>query len=200
MPGAQFCNECGATVSGAPAAAVAPPTPAAVPPPPPAAGSSGALKVVLIIVAAVIGLGILSIVSLAIFVHHFAKNTRVHQEGDKVRVETPFGSVDTNTDSRQVAKDLGVDVYPGAEVQKNGAATATIGKVHTVSATFTTSDSVDKVCAFYKSRFPNAMVSSSDQDRCTYVSNDQKNMVTLNVESSGDGTRIQITNVNQKSE
>ena len=198
MPGAQFCNKCGATIAGTPAAASSA-TPAAPAVPAPGGGGS-ALKVVLIIVAVVIGLGILSIISLAVFVHHFARNSRVHQEGNKVRVETPFGTVDTSTDPKQVAKDLGIDVYPGAQVQNDGAATANIGKIHTVAATFTTSDSVDKVCAFYKSRLPNTMVSSSDQNRCTYVSNDQKNMVTLNVESSGDMTRIQITNVNQKSE
>jgi hypothetical protein len=65
---------------------------------------------------------------------------------------------------------------------------------------FESGDSSDKVCTFYKSKFPGAMVSSSDRNRCTIVSNNQKNMITVNVESSGDGAKLQITNVSKHSE
>ena len=77
-----------------------------------------------------------------------------------MKVETPFGSIETSNDPDQAAKDLGVDIYPGAEVQKNGSATVNFGSIHTVTASFDSSDSVDKVCDFYRSRFPNAMTSS----------------------------------------
>jgi hypothetical protein len=71
--------------------------------------------------------------------------------------------------------------------------------MHTVAANFESSDSVDKICNFYKSRFPAANVTTSDQNRCTLVSNDQKNMITINVQGGGDTTKFQITNVSKKS-
>jgi len=193
-PGTKFCNKCGATVAGAPSAGA--PTPVAASPAP--AGGSSALKIVLIVVAVIIGIGILGVATVGIVGYRIAKRAHIRQEGGNVKVETPFGNVETSSDPAQTAKDLGVDVYPGAEIQKNGTATTTFGSVHSASASFTSSDSVDKVCAFYKSRFSNAMVSTSDNNRCTYISNDEKNMITINVEGGGDTTKIQITNVSKK--
>jgi hypothetical protein len=150
------------------------------------------------IVAVIVLLGILGVASVGFFAYRVAKSARVHQEGDHVKVETPFGTVESSKDPDQAAKDLGIDIYPGAEVQKSGASSATFGSIHTVTATFESSDSLDKVCSFYKSKFPNAMTTSSDQNRCTIVSNDQKNMVTVNIEARGDTTKFQITNVSKK--
>jgi hypothetical protein len=191
-PGTKFCNKCGAVVSGGPSAL-------AVPPPTSPTGGSSALKIILIVVAVIVGIGILCIATVGIVGYRIAKSAHVRQEGDHVKVETPFGNVETSKDPEQAAKDLGIDIYPGAEVQKNGASSATFGAIHTVTANFESSDPVDKVCAFYKTKFPNAMATTSDQNRCTIVSNEQKNMVTVNVEPSGDGSKFQITNVSKKS-
>lgn len=198
--GAKFCNKCGApTVAGTSAPTASPssvtPTPAT---PATTKGGSSALKIVLIVVAVIVGIGILGVAGVSYVVYHMAKTSHVTHEGDHVRVETPFGTVESSKDPEQAAKDLGVDVYPGAEVQKNGAASANFGPVHTVAANFESSDSVDKVCSFYKSRFPAATVRTSDQDHCTIVSNDHKNMITINVQASGDSTRFQITSVSKQ--
>ena len=67
-----------------------------------------------------------------------------------------------------------------------------------MTAVFETSDAPDKVCTFYKSKFPGAMVTTSEQNHCTIVSNDRKNMVTINIEASRDNTKLQITNVTKK--
>jgi len=188
--GTKFCSKCGAAITGTPA-------PAAPPPPAASKGGSSALKIVLIVIAVFVGLGIFSVAGFSYFVYHVAKSTYVRQQGDNVKVETPFGTVETSQDPDKASKDLGVDIYPGAEVQKNGASDATIGKMHTVTAIFTSSDPVDKICSFYKTRFPSAMVSTSDQNRCNIVSTDKKSTVTINLQAAGDGTRIQITNINQ---
>jgi hypothetical protein len=195
--GTKFCNKCGAAVSAAPSAPVVAVT-APVPAPAPTGGSN-ALKIILIVIAVIVGLGILSVGAFSFFVYRVAKSAHVSQEGDHVKVETPFGNVETSKDPAQAAKDLGIDVYPGAEVQKNGTASVTFGSMHTVTASFESGDSVDKVCSFYKSKFPGARVTSSDQNRCSIVSNDQQNMITINVESSGDATKFQIANVSKKS-
>lgn len=201
-PGTQFCNKCGAAVAGA-APVSAPPVVA----PAPTGGSSG-LKIVLIVIAVIVGIGVLCIALIGFVGYHFARNTHVKQEGDKVKVETPFGTFSAN-DPEQAVRDLGVDVYPGAEVQRNGAASITVAGIRTVAARFESSDPVDKVCSFYKSKFPNATVTSSEQNRCTIVSsnktnsdvtsNNGKDSITINVEARGDGTQFQVTHVSKTS-
>jgi len=193
--GTKFCNKCGVaagpTVPGAASTAL--------PPPPPSTGGGSALKIILIVVALVVGIGILGIVAVGVIGYRVATSAHVTQEGDHVKVDTPFGSVETSKDPDQAAKELGIDLYPGAQVQKNGSASMTFGNMHTVTASFESSDSVDKVCAFYKSRFPNSTVTTSDQNRCSIVSNDQKNMITISIQGSGDTTKFQIANVSKKS-
>jgi uncharacterized OB-fold protein len=203
-PGTKFCNKCGAAAAAAPVATGAiassvssSPTPSAPAPTP--TGGSSALKIILIVVALIVGIGILGIATVGIIGYRIAKSSHVTQNGDHVKVETPFGSVETSKDPDQAAKDLGVDLYPGAEVQRNGASSAAFGGIRTVSAMFKTSDAPDKVCSFYKSRFPGAMVTTSEQNHCTIVSNNQKNMITINIQASGDDTRLQITNVSKRS-
>lgn len=197
--GMKFCNKCGATVAAPPAAAATSSAPVPGAAPPASTGGSSALKIILIAVGVIVLIGILGIATFSFFVYRVAKSARVTQHGDNVKVETPFGSVESSKDPAQVTKDLGVDIYPGAEVQRNGASTASFGPIHTVTATFDSSDSLEKVCAFYKEKFPSAMTTSSDTNHCTIVSNDQKNMVTVNIESTGDGSKFQITNVSKKS-
>jgi len=169
------------------------------PPAPVPTGGSSALKVILIVVAVIVGIGILGVATVGIIGYRIAKSSHVTQNGDHVKVDTPFGTVETSKDPEQAAKDLGVDVYPGAEVQRNGASSVSMGNMHTVTALFETNDAPDKVCSFYKSRFPGAMVTTSERNHCTIVSNNQKNMVTINVESRGENTKLQITNVSKKS-
>jgi zinc-ribbon domain len=190
--GTQFCNKCGSPVT---APAMSTPTAGTLTPVTPSKGGSGALKIILIIVAVVVVLGILGIGAVSFIGYRIAKSAHVHQDGDNVKVETPFGSVESSKDPSKAAADLGIDIYPGAEVQKNGASSATFGSIHTVTAMFTSSDGMDKVCSFYKEKFPNSIASTADQNHCTLVSNDNKNMVTINVESTGDGSKFQVTNV-----
>jgi hypothetical protein len=195
--GTKFCNKCGAAVASSPSAAGM--TSTAPPPAPAPTGGSSALKIILIVVAVIVGIGILGVATVGIIGYRIARTSHVTQEGDHVRVQTPFGSVETSKDPEQAAKDLGIEVYPGAEVQKSGASSASFGGIHTVTAMFESGDAVDKICSFYKTKFPGAMVTTSDQNRCTIVSNDQKNMITINIEARGDTTKLQITNVSKKS-
>lgn len=195
-PGTKFCNKCGAVITPGPSAPAVTPTVSA---PASTTGGSSALKIILIVLAVIVGIGILGVATVGIVGYRIAKSTHVRQEGDHVKVETPFGTVENSKDPEQAAKNLGVDIYPGAQVQKEGASSVSFGGIHTVAATFGSSDAVDKVCAYYKSRFSNAMVATSDENHCNFVSNDPKNMITINIESSGGTTRLQITNVSKKS-
>ncbi len=194
-PGTKFCNKCGAAV---PAAAVSS-TPVASPGPAVPTPGSSALKIVLIVVGVIVVFGILGLATIGFIGYRIAKRAHVTQNGGHVKVETPFGSVDTTKDPKQVTRDLGVDIYPGAQIQSNGAQSATFGNIHTASASFQSSDPLNKVCDFYKLKFPNAMSTSSDQNRCTIISNDQKSTITVNMESADGATRIQISNVTKSS-
>ncbi len=199
--GMKFCNKCGAAQADAvtsPGATFAPPATVMAPAPPPSTSGGSALKIILIVVAVIVGIGILGMVTCGVVVHRAIKNARVSQQGDSVKADTPFGSFETSKDPEKIAKDIGVDLYPGAEMQKNASASVTMGSIHTVTAILMSSDPVDKVCAFYKEKFPDANVASSDQSRCSFVSNDQKNMITIKVEPDGDSTKLQITNVSKK--
>jgi hypothetical protein len=205
--GTRFCNKCGAAVlASSPAQAGAPPAapgtvpvassyPAAATPPP--ASGGGALKAILIVVGVIVLVGILAITSLGFFAWRVARRSHVRQDGNNMSVETPFGSVHSTDDPDAAARDLGVDLYPGAQALKEGATSVSFGSVHTATLNFETSDPGDKVCSFYKPKFPNAMVMTSEANQCTIVSNDQKNMITIAVKAENDKTRIVITNVSK---
>jgi hypothetical protein len=206
-PGIRFCNKCGAAIlASSPAPNVATPVmagstiPAASVPAANAGQGSGALKVILIVVGVIVLLGILSVGSFAFFAWRIARHAHVRQDGNNVKVETPFGNVETTQDPHDAARNLGVEIYPGAEVLKDGSASASFGGVHTASVSSESSDSVDKIASFYNGKFPNAMVTSSDAGRCTIIANDRKSMITINIEAEGGKTKIQITNVFRKSD
>lgn len=201
-PGTRFCSKCGAPIlaSGVPSGATPVTSPAsATPSVPPPQGQNNTLRIVLILVGAVVVLGALVIGGLTVVGLHLARKSRVTQDGNHVKVETPFGTVESTKDPEQAAKNLGIDIYPGAEVQQNGAATATFGNMRTVNASFESSDSVGKVCNFYRSRFPNATVSTSDENHCTIVSNGTPpNVLTINIEPNGEGSKFQVSSVSNK--
>jgi uncharacterized OB-fold protein len=199
-PASKFCNKCGAAnVAPVPAPGVVPVAASSLP----RVGSgqsSGALKVILIVAAVVVAVGVLGMATLGIITWRIAKSSHVRQEGDHVKVETPFGTVESTKDPEAAVRNLGVDLYPGAQVLKGSAASTTFGGVHTASANFETGDSLDKVASFYKAKFPNAMVTTSDENHCTIVSNQSKNLITINMQATGDQTQIQIANITHKSD
>ena len=191
--GAKFCNKCGTTQPGATAGAPAFPTPA-----PGAPQKSSALKIILIVVAVIVVFGILAIGAFSFFAYRIARHSRVHNENGNVRVETPFGTVNTTTDPNEAARNLGIDSYPGAEVVKGTTSDMTMGNMHTASADFETSDPVATVAEFYKSKVPNANVVSSTGDHYAIISTDKKNMLTINIEPKNGRTRIHISKISGK--
>jgi hypothetical protein len=207
--GTKFCSKCGASIVASQATAappfadgstpaVAPATPVASAPPP--ASGGGALKVILIVVGVIVLVGILGVASIGFFALRVAHHTRVHQDGNNVKVETPFGNVEATQDPQQAARDLGVDLYPGAQILKNGTGSATFGNIHSAAANLQSSDSLDAVSSFYKAKFPSAAVTTSDQNHCTIIASDNKSMITINLQAAGDGTRIQISKVTKSSD
>jgi flagellar basal body-associated protein FliL len=181
------------------AGAIASPTVAAPPTPPiahPPAQGSSALKIILIVIGVIFLLGILGIGTMVFVVRRIAHNSHIRNEGGNVRVETPFGTVQSTSDPNEAARNLGIDQYPGAKVTKGNS--ATIGGMHTVDAEFESNDSPEKVMAFYSSKFPNANVSNKDNDGYTIVSTNNNNLITIKIQSDDGKTRIKIANVSGK--
>jgi len=194
---AQFCNKCGAVVTGpapgSPSAAPAPMAPAGATP-----QGSSALKIILIVVAVVVALGIIGIGTISFITWRVARGTHVRGHDGNVRVETPFGTVQSTTDPNQAARNLGVDVYPGATVVKGGSADMTIGGMHTAAANFVSDDPASRVADFYKSKFPRANMTSTEGDHYAIVTGDQGDMVTISIEPQDGKTQIHIARVTGK--
>ena len=189
--GAKFCPKCGAAIPLAAAIPVAvPPAPAASP------QGSGALKIILIVVAVIFVLGFLGIGTLTFVVRRIAHHHRVDNNDGNVRVETPFGSVQSSNNPDEASRNLGIDLYPGGRVLTGN--TATVGGMHTIEAEFESDDSAEKVMAFYTSKLPTANVTAKDQNHYTIVSTDKKNLVTINIVPEGSKTHITIANVSGK--
>jgi hypothetical protein len=191
--GAKFCNKCGTTQ---PATASSPAVPVAGPPG--AQKSGSALKIILIVVVVIVGLGILGIAGVAFTAWRIARHARVHQHDGNVRVETPFGTVNTSTDPNEAARNIGIDLYPGAEIVKGTSANLNFGGMRSASAEFETSDPASTVADFYKAKFPNARLVSSEGDHYTIVSNQNKDMLTIGIESRDGRTRIHVARVTGK--
>jgi hypothetical protein len=194
--GAKFCNKCGTTQPGSAAAAPVFTSPGAAPGTAPK--NSGALKIILIVVAVIVVFGILAVGAFSFFAYRIATHSRVHNENGNVRVETPFGTVDTSTNPGEAARNLGIDVYPGAEVVKGTTSDMTMGNMHTATADFETSDPASTVAEFYKSKVPNANVVSSSSDHYAIISTDKKNMLSINIEPKNGRTRIHIAKISGK--
>jgi flagellar basal body-associated protein FliL len=167
--------------------------PAAVPSATTSSQGSGALKIILIVVAVVIALGILGIGTIVFVVRRVAHNSHIQNKDGNVRVETPFGTVQSTNNPDEASRNLGVDLYPGARVLKGN--TATVGGMRTVEAEFESGDAADKVMAFYSSKFPNANVNTKEQDHYAIVSTNNGNVITITIEPEDGKTLIKIASV-----
>ncbi len=123
-PSTKFCKKCGAPNVAQVSAPGPVPVAASAAGPPGSGQSSGALKVILIVAAVIVAVGILGMATLGIITWRIAKSSHVRQEGDHVKVETPFGTVESTKDPEAAVRNLGVELYPGAQVLKSGAASA----------------------------------------------------------------------------
>ncbi len=105
-------------------------------------GGLGAACAVLIVLGLVVGL-------------YFAHHLRVKEEGNRVAISTPAGEITVRHDEQ--ANPTGLPVYPGATAVKAGA-TVDIEPAeeeeaaHIAAASYFTSDSLEKVQAWYMAR------------------------------------------------
>jgi hypothetical protein len=189
---AKFCTGCGTPVAAvaiavpvAPAAAAAPaPAPVAVAPAAPTAPapakSGGALKIILIILGIILFF-ILAAMGSCIYVGYKAKKAL----GDI--------SMETGKDAAvNSLAELGIDPYPGATALE-GSGMVTINGATIGGAEFETGDSVASVADFYRSKFPNSTLSTSEANKQELIIGREKALVTITIEGQENGqTKITI--------
>jgi hypothetical protein len=118
---------------------------AAVPP-----AKSNTLKIVLIIVGIFAFLVLLVVGVVGYGVWRVSRAIHMDKNGG-MTVSTKNGTISSSPADKFTADELGTDVYPGAQVAKGGMRmTLPTGPV--VAANFLTTDSKDKVVAFYKDK------------------------------------------------
>lgn len=197
-PSARFCASCGTSTVGqavtAGSGAAAQPAPVAVQPAP---SGSSALKIILVIIVAVVILGIAGSIAATMIGLRIARNARVRASGDNATVSTPFGEIKSTNDPAEVAKELGIAVYPGAQAVR-GAGAVNIPGLQVAGAEFVTDDGVDKVGDYYRRQFPDAKVDVKESNHQSIIAQTGKGMITINVQRQGDGTHIHIANLGGK--
>jgi hypothetical protein len=194
--GASFCGKCGAAQAGGtgtrPSSAFRAPTASAT------AQPSNVLKPLLIALGVILLIAGVAIAALTVVGLRIARQTRVRNRAGNVRIESPFGTVETTNNPADLSRQLGVDIYPNARVLKGNAANVNVAGMHTVAAEFESDDPVEKVAAFYKDKFPNATVNVSGEDHYSIVSTEQNKLVTITIQPHGGTTLINVANISGK--
>ncbi len=170
-------------------AAVAPAAAAAPGAPPPKKGTS-VVKIVLMIVGVFFFLGA-TVVGVVIYGAYRVAES-VEQGVKEGSIETPMGTVETSKDPADAAKDIGVEIYPGATPVTEGSSTVNIGDLQATTLILESSDPSRKVFEFYKAEFPHATMTSSEGDQHTIMSGDKDDIVTVVIAEEDGKTRITI--------
>ncbi|MBZ5510316.1 MAG: hypothetical protein LAN70_04025 [Acidobacteriia bacterium] len=150
------------------------------------------MSIVLIVLVVVIALGVLATIGTVFALKKMARKVRVEAGPNSAVVTTPFGSV-TADDPAAVAKQLGVDLYPGARAIKGSAAVG-FGGMQVAAGKFESDASPEKILEFYQRRYPKAAIRVIGADSSMVFSTDQ-GMITIKVRSRGDGSLIEIARV-----
>ncbi len=119
----------------------------------------------------------------------------VHKSANgQYTVSTPGGAITASTAQPVTASELGIAIYPGA-TQGKGTLHMTVAGKSMVTANFLTSDSPDKVMAFYKDQAgPNAEVMTTDTGGYINVNNGSDSItITVVQQANQNNGETQIT-------
>ena len=183
-----------------------------VPPAPPQTGS----KVVPIVL---LGLAVIVVVSALVlwtglrFLSHSVQiNQRESGAGKKeVSIKTPFGGIEVNKNNNVSESALGLPIYPGAKLIKDGdanSASVNIGlpgeeSVRVVAGKFETPDPIDKVEAFYHGRLGSEVTKFTAKDsdgKTVFEIKHKDNERVVALKSVLGATRIELVRVSHGGE
>jgi hypothetical protein len=115
-------------------------------------GGGGILKIVLIVIGVIVVLVMLVVGVIGYGIWRVAHAVRVNSSTGETTINTPGGAISASSNIKFTSSELGTDVYPGAEPNKSGNLRMSLPTGSVVSASYLTSDSKDKVVAFYKEK------------------------------------------------
>ena len=187
-PNAKFCTKCGASMpvsTTPPASSTAAPAASAG-----QTQGGGAFKVVLIVLGIVFAIAIIAVGVIGYGAYRLAQNVKVEESGSSTRVETPFGTVETDkSGSEEVARKMGVEVYPGAR-SIEGNAVMTIGGKRVLTANFESEDDAEKVFEFYKERYSDARIVNQTEDHYNIMVGKDDEMLSIMIRPERERTYI----------
>lgn len=175
-----------------------PPNPAyqIVPPPPQANSGNTVLKIVLIVVGVIVLLCVTAAGVIGIGVYRVAKTMHKDSNGN-VSISTPNGTITTSKNANVSAAELGTVPYPGA-TNSEGVMNMKSPTGSMVTSVYTSSDSSDKIVAFYKDKLGDqtSTVQTINGTMLSSGSND-KDKVMVTITPQGSGSKIVILHVIQ---
>jgi hypothetical protein len=167
-------------------------------PPPPVNSGNTVVKIVLIVVGVFVLLGVIAAGVIGFGAYKLSKTIQRDNNGN-VSISTPDGTITTGKTANVSATDLGVDPYPGAEVSGQGSMNMKTPNGSMVTAGFTSTDSPDKIVAFYKDKL-GAQASLVQSRTGTVISNgeDEKNKVMITITPQGSSSKIVIIHITDR--
>jgi hypothetical protein len=165
-------------------------------PPPPASSSNTVLKIVLIVIGVFVLFGVIVTGVIGFGVYKVSK--AVHKDGSgNVSISTPNGTISAGQSVNISAADLGVDPYPGA-TSGEGSMNMKMPNGSMVTAVFTSTDSSDKIVAFYKEKLGDqASIVQSSNGTVLSGGEKDKNSIMVTVTPQGSSSKIAIIHVTQ---
>lgn len=195
----------------------APPPPGQQPPPytaqapmaPPPKKSGGALKIILIALGVIVVLFVVGIIGIGLFVKKTVLDNVSVKEGPggkaEVSINTPGGQLKLSSKNDITEEKLGVPIYPGAKADEGAGSISFTGSDEKGSGTFggasfTTTDSVDKVVDFYKSKLGSKVTvldtTSEDKHSVVLSVGSEKSWKTITIQDEGNGiTKIAVASL-----
>jgi hypothetical protein len=159
-------------------------------------GGGSTLKIILIILGVLVVLVMMVVGIVGYGVWRVSRAVHVDHKTGETTINTPGGAITSGTSAKLTADDLGTDIYPGAR-PGHGGARLSLPTGPMVAANYTTSDSKDKVIAFYKEKFGSqATVMDTDDGALLTVNKSKQDTVMMTITqkpSQNDGkTQIHI--------
>ena len=176
-----------------------PPNPAYpnYPPPPPPSSSNTVLKIVLIVVGVIVVFGCVVAGVIGYGVYKVSHAMHKNANGD-VSIALPTGTISTGKSANVSAADLGVVPYPGASSTTQGSMNMKTPTGSMVTAVYTSTDSADKIVAFYKDKLGDkASIMQTGSGTMLSTGENDKDKVMVTVTSQGDISKIVILHMTQ---
>jgi hypothetical protein len=151
-------------------------------PPPPASSSNTVLKIVLIVIGVFVLFGVIAAGVIGFGVYKMSKSVQIT----------------TGQSANMSAAELGTAVYPGALSTNDGSMNMKLPNGSMVTSVFTSTDSSDKVIAFYKEKLGDqATVVQTSNGTMLSAGEKDKNSVMITVTPEGSSSKIVIIHVTE---